>query len=619
MSPANVVPSVTQCRLNAGWPPVVSDSAAGLAGRSPAGHVPPRPRAAGVPGSSDTRCTERLSRIKNAVARAISMRGEENARQSHQGKAFDALLRPVDFGKIHSEFRDSILDRYPLSVQNDLKAEYINKAGSKRQVLFGNARWAAVDAGLPTDSWQATDRWLAQEDLRLRVSRVDVGFDEDCLESIAKVSSRYCAGIRASNPPGISLQLASEHAIERGIAPPIPLKRGVSIAGCLNRLCAEGWWRRSLRRTYARQAEEALRARGLVSASGALYISHAGFAFRAAQRARNVAAMEKAVATNEEGHGVSLLELACTNTSAPELRRAELMARIAGIEAGSKAGGQAGIFFVITLPSRFHPAPVGKRLNPRFDGSTPRDGQAWLNRNWQRVRAALARQSISITGIRTVEPHHDGTPHWNLLVFARPADLEEIRRTIRHHFLLSESPEEPGAATRRVKMIDMDPARSATGYVAKYISKNIDGHRTGMDLEDHEQKRDALETCTRVEAWASLHGIRQFQFFGTPPVSVWRELRTLKEIQTGVLEDARRAADQSMWDALTSALRPQNTDSAAVWTVRILKAWSDKPGKYGDPRGEIVLGVESDDAQAITRLHEWQVVWNALPEQRLLH
>lgn len=539
------------------------------------------------------------------------MQAEETARQCRQGKAIDAKLLDIDFGKIHSEFRDPILDRYPLPVQNDLKAEYVARAGLKRQVLFGNARWAAVEAGLPTNSWQATDRWLATEDARLRESRVDIAFDDDCLESLAKVSARYCAGIRACNPPDISLQLASDRARRCGIAPPIPLNRGASIAGCLNRLCADGWWRRALRRTYARQAEEALRSRGLVSASGgAIYISHAGFAFRVAQRARNVAAMARAVATNEEGDSVSLLELACTNTSAPELRRAELMARIAGISAGLTAEGKAGIFFVITLPSRFHPAPIGRQLNPRFDGSTPRDGQAWLNQNWQRARAALARKSICITGVRTVEPHHDGTPHWNLLLFAARSDFEEIRRTIRRYFLLSESPDEPGAKDRRIREVELDPTRSITGYIAKYVSKNIDGHRTGLDFEDGERKRDTSEACARVEAWASIHGIRQFQFFGTPPVSVWRELRRLKEIQSGVLEDARRAADHGEWAAFTTAIsRDAGRDSE--WAVRTFTGWSDKPGKYGDPRGDIVLGVQSDDARAFTRHHEWQISWIA--------
>jgi hypothetical protein len=217
------------------------------------------------------------------------------------------------------------------------------------------------------------------EDANLRGSKADIAFDEDMLESRARVAAKFCAGLRASYPARISLQLASDHAALLGITPPKPSPRA-SIEGCLNRLCAEGWWRRVLRRTYARKAEEAIRARGLVSRTDALYVSHVGCAFRVAQRARNVNALARAVATNDLGESVSLLEIAGTNTSAPELRRAELMARIAGIEAGAKAGGMTGNFFVLTLPSRFHSAPIAGRVNESFDGSSRRDGQAWLNK-----------------------------------------------------------------------------------------------------------------------------------------------------------------------------------------------------------------------------------------------
>jgi hypothetical protein len=544
--------------------------------------------------------------------RACEIRSLEHQRQARWETTLDAQLKRIDFGKIHSDFRNPIFDRYPPSLRSDLKGNYLFKAGPTRRVLFGDARWAAVDAGQPTNSWQAADRWLAREDAQLRASKADVAFDDDLLESRARVAARFCAGIRASHPAPVSLQLTSDHARRLGITPPKPSSLA-SFQGCLNRLCADGWWRRVMRRTYARQAEEMIRARGLVSRTDALYVSHAGFAFRAAQRARNLNALARAVATNENGESVSLLEIACTNTSAPELRRAELMARIAGIEAGAKAEGRTGIFVVLTLPSRFHSAPVAGKVNAAFDGSTPRDGQAWLNKRWQRVRAALARSGIAYSGIRTVEPHHDATPHWNLLLFASPEHLDSIRLAIRQHLLLSDSPDEPGAAEHRVREVQLDPARSATAYVAKYISKNIDGYRVGNDTEDLVRNRDASETCARVDAWASIHGIRQFQFFGTPLVGVWRELRRIKEPQSGVLEEARKSADDGLWADFTRALSTPGHGNSNRWSVSLLKAWNDKPGKFGDPRGYLVLGVQSDDQRVYTRPYSWHITWNAAP------
>lgn len=66
----------------------------------------------------------------------------------------------------------------------------------------------------------------------------------------------------------------------------------------------------------------------------------------------------------------------------------------------------------------------------------------------------------------------------------------------------------------------------ATGYIAKYIAKNLDGHAVG---EDWEAETLAEEGATAAGAWANWHGIRQFQQIGGPSVSVWRECRRLKD------------------------------------------------------------------------------------------
>ncbi|MCP6623627.1 replication endonuclease, partial [Klebsiella pneumoniae] len=76
---------------------------------------------------------------------------------------------------------------------------------------------------------------------------------------------------------------------------------------------------------------------------------------------------------------------------------------------------------------------------------------------------------------------------------------------------------EPGAAQYRFTDKPLDEEfGSATGYIAKYISINIDGY--GMDGEfDHESGNPVKELAKRVRAWASRWCIRQFLLIGGAP------------------------------------------------------------------------------------------------------
>lgn len=88
--------------LSTGRPPVVGDSGAGRAGRSPAGRAPPLPRAAGVPVSSGPRPFDH--RVVDAIAHRIAIQNKSycfpirrpDSLQLATGHALRAGIKPPE-------------------------------------------------------------------------------------------------------------------------------------------------------------------------------------------------------------------------------------------------------------------------------------------------------------------------------------------------------------------------------------------------------------------------------------------------------------------------------------------------------------------------------------------
>lgn len=94
--------------------------------------------------------------------------------------------------------------------------------------------------------------------------------------------------------------------------------------------------------------------------------------------------------------------------------------------------------------------------NPKYDAhETPATAHKYLTGVWARTRAALARQALRPYGFRICEPQHDGTPHWHMLLFCPPAQVEALMTTLRL-YALQDSGDKKGAQLHRCdfKLID---------------------------------------------------------------------------------------------------------------------------------------------------------------------
>lgn len=372
-----------------------------------------------------------------------------------------------------------------------------------------------------------------------------VTWSDDELKAFAEARANECARVAGRlSDADLALRYMGEVALRYGIA--LPAGRNVTKTGMRARLCCPLWWRRQARKVSGRNVEGAAIRVGLVHRHAGLYASDETVTKRAGQKRRNRALLESIRAYNDEGQSFTLQELSDKGTSNQENRRNELMTRLCGFDEVAMIAGHAAEFYTLTAPSKYHARDsISGRENPKYEHYTPSETQKYLGGVWSRIRADLARRGIRIYGFRVCEPHHDGTPHWHMVMFMEPQHVETVRAVMRKHALKVDG-DETGADKHRFQAEAIDRSKgSAAGYLAKYIAKNIDGFGVGEDWEAVGGKDDAKASARRVDAWASRWGIRQFQQIGGAPVSVWRELRRLdaETLDPGFLRGLVEAAD----------------------------------------------------------------------------
>lgn len=410
-------------------------------------------------------------------------------------------------------------------------------------------------------------------------------------------------------------ELACTWATERGAQVPEvdPKGEGVTKDGVIKRLQSPAYWRKQLHREHFRSVEAQHILLGRVCTRRAPYVSDEAVALHRNHKRKSMNMLQQAFAINEQEEQFSMFELWKIGVSNPEVRRAELMVRIKGTETIARDVGHVGMFLTINAPSKYHPCPKTHhgKINPKWLAAgqpTPRDASDYFCEKWALSRTALNNAGITFYGLRIAEPHGDSCPHWHALFFCPPEQVDEFLEIVGDYFCQEDADEIEHNLQARFKAVTIDWSRgSAAGYCAKYVCKNIDGRKAdGKALEalSDESGLDFVSSAERVQAWAALWGIRQFQFIGGPPVGVWRELRRLKADKAGEhsvnaqIDAAAKAADDSNW-AEFCRLNGGMFTRRRYRPVQLMKVEATKPNRYGEEGGPAVKGVEYRDATAL--------------------
>ena len=409
-------------------------------------------------------------------------------------------------------------------------------------------------------------------------------------DSAARECYQFCADLQSLD----AIVSAIRNLCDRlTVAPPA----GEEEAEIIRRALDKAWWLRGIRKAHARRCEHTAIRLGFTSYKTGPYVSNETAYRQQRRNKQNAKLLASIELQNENGQVYSLDALAALGIANKSNRRGELMTRIRGFEEIAFDLGHVGLFATITAPSKYH-AVLSKsgESNQKyieFGEPTPRDAQLYLCDVWKRIRSKLHRDGIHAYGFRIAEPHHDGCPHWHMLMFVPPEHQERYEAIITAYALIEDG-DERGADKNRVKLVRIEAGKgTAAGYIAKYIAKNIDGEHVG----DHHMREDGrtyivtddlagdelLTPSQRVCYWAQTWGIRQFQQVGGAPVGPWRELRRVKSESIINAPEAVKSA----WQAAQTikATETNIVDGKRVETVKTIKqaSYSDYLRAQGGP------------------------------------
>ena len=265
------------------------------------------------------------------------------------------------------------------------------------------------------------------------------------------------------------------------------------------------WFNNALLKDQRRLADYSEHLLKGIGSGGKKIVSHAVLQSRRRQRAAQIKFIEAAeiVTVRDDLTHFRIPFKDVCNT--PERRFAKVYVRLMGLEKFCTSIGLCGYFVTLTLPAKYHPNPKNGKCT--WDGASPAEGHAELQRRWRRFQRRFGKSF----GVRVQEQHEDGCVHWHALMCIPHESDAEFRNKLEKYF--GSSP------ATKIETIDVSRASGAT-YLTKYLQKSFGN----PDLEKDDQRVAELADAHRA-TW----GGRAIQFFDVPSsATVWDEVRRLK-------------------------------------------------------------------------------------------
>lgn len=344
--------------------------------------------------------------------------------------------------------------------------------------------------------------------------------------------------------------------------------RGDSFETQMARINDARFWRRAIRVRLLREREHFYLRLHLIGRARESYVSDQQLVTRTRQLKQQALWMQNTVLVprylecGEKAEGpLTLAQVA----SSPQTRFAKLYAFTKAMDEIAQAEGLSAGMLTLTLEPEWHPNP--SHGTNSWNGASPRQGHLLLATRWQSILRDLHRAGVGLSGLRVVEPHKDGCPHWHLWLLYRPEVETRLLATVMNYFpgkLKIRAPSRNGqkvhpddriysnradlvagigrAPTHAKEGAQVELSRidrsisSGASYAMKYLLKTVDaGDKLNQEVglfgsatEQDKARTKHQETAKRVDAYRSVWGINAAQLFGVAKcLSAWDELRRL--------------------------------------------------------------------------------------------
>jgi hypothetical protein len=203
---------------------------------------------------------------------------------------------------------------------------------------------------------------------------------------------------------------------------------------------------------------------------------------------------------------IPLADLIISANHSPQRYYSEIQNRVNTLQKIAEQRELKPLFMTITLPSEYHRYSTAKKaLNPKYNGTTPKEAVKALTKMFARLRQDRALKELSKEQriyFRVNEPHKDGTPHTHILMFVPADKIQKVKIAFKRLF------------DGRGNNIQ-DDIKNSTAYIMKYINKTL----------PLSKKENLTEKDKYLNAWYSKNRVIRFNSSKTlAPLNLYRLL-----------------------------------------------------------------------------------------------